>query len=419
MECPNFLQEEQEEFQENNLNKYIKINLFEKGKIGQNYKCPQQLNLNKNTTLQNLSKRITTPIQGNDIQEIKKLLFNQQQNKFLPYSWSQGFILNDNENTFYGLVQKEGGPCGIIACVQALFLKYLMFVAPPVNNQVNNIEFYKNKQLRENCLVAALAEILFNCKESDNNIKIAVITQTTYQNAVPVENCGICQFKANTIEQAYEGLHQFKEEFIGQHNSGITTFLYSVVLTKGVQNIKDEMDSQENALIGHHGHCQQEQVNLFLTGKARSNCFDGEKVLDDELRLRGIDQKSQFGFLTIFEHLQYIEVGEYLKKPVFPIWVICKEYHYSVIFALDYRVCEIKNNGKFDIILYDELYNKDDRIIMTVSFKEQTENNKRLFEKKDQDDKQDEDLVPLIEQVMKTKWGKNMVLDWNDSIPIL
>lgn len=42
------------------------------------------------------------------------------------------------------------------------------------------------------------------------------------------------------------------------------------------------MDSPENSLIGHHGHCSQEQVNLFLTGKARSNCFDGNKVLDED-----------------------------------------------------------------------------------------------------------------------------------------
>jgi hypothetical protein len=33
-------------------------------------------------------------------------------------------------------------------------------------------------------------------------------------------------------------------------------------------------------------------VNLFLTGKARSNCFDGEKILDGDFKLKGIDERS-------------------------------------------------------------------------------------------------------------------------------
>lgn len=59
------------------------------------------------------------------------------------------------------------------------------------------------------------------------------------------------------------------------------------------------MDIKENPLIGNHGHCTQEFVNLLLTGKASSNCFDGEKILDD-YKLKGIVGKSEFGFLTIF-----------------------------------------------------------------------------------------------------------------------
>lgn len=35
------------------------------------------------------------------------------------------------------------------------------------------------------------------------------------------------------------------------------------------------MDSAANPLIGNHGHCTQEAVNLMLTGFAISNCFDG------------------------------------------------------------------------------------------------------------------------------------------------
>jgi len=44
--------------------------------------------------------------------------------------------------------------------------------------------------------------------------------------------------------------------------------------------------------------------------------------------------------LTIFETLKYIEVGKNLKNPVFPAWVICKEFHYHVIFAPNYLISQ-------------------------------------------------------------------------------
>lgn len=48
----------------------------------------------------------------------------------------------------------------------------------------------------------------------------------------------------------------YKNGFL--QGSGVTTFLYSVVLTKTPERIRLEMDSPENSLIGTHGHCSQE-----------------------------------------------------------------------------------------------------------------------------------------------------------------
>jgi hypothetical protein len=50
-------------------------------------------------------------------------------------------------------------------------------------------------------------------------------------------------------------MHNYKEEYIGEFNNGITTFLYSVILTKGADNLIKEFDMPENSLIGMHGHC--------------------------------------------------------------------------------------------------------------------------------------------------------------------
>lgn len=78
-----------------------------------------------------------------------------------------------------------------------------------------------------------------------------------------------------------------------------------------------------------------------------------------------------------------------------------------MIFANHYLIGENNEAEKFDIVYFDGLYNCGDRIVITLEkygFGEETE-------KKDKD-------LPLIEQVMMTKWGKRKS-DWNGSIPIL
>ena len=83
-------------------------------------------------------------------------------------------------------------------------------------------------------------------------------------------------------------------------------------------------------------------VNLLLVGRAATNVFDFDKTLGDEndkkedkMELHGILKKGHIGFLTLFESYEYMTVGEHLKCPLYPIYVICSESHYSVLFHVD------------------------------------------------------------------------------------
>ena len=42
-----------------------------------------------------------------------------------PPSWKQGFFFNPKESLRFGLVQMQGGPCGVLAAVQAHVLAAL------------------------------------------------------------------------------------------------------------------------------------------------------------------------------------------------------------------------------------------------------------------------------------------------------
>ena len=57
--------------------------------------------------------------------------------------------------------------------------------------------------------------------------------------------------------------------------------------------------------------------------------------MGEGLVLKGIQKKSDIGFLTLFEHYGYFNVGDNLKRPHLPIWVVCSESHYSILFSTD------------------------------------------------------------------------------------
>lgn len=78
----------------------------------------------------------------------------------------------------------------------------------------------------------------------------------------------------------------------------------------------------------------QEIVNLFLCGQAVPNVFDGNIDLGGGMCLKGIPTSVEVGFLTLLEALNLCKVGQHLKRPRWPIWVVGSESHYTVLFAL-------------------------------------------------------------------------------------
>jgi len=114
------------------------------------------------------------------------------------------------------------------------------------------------------------------------------------------------------------------------------------------------MDLEGSTLLNQHGYASQEIINLMLTGQARSNVHDGEKDLGDGFVLKGVEKRGDVGFLTFFEYFGYFEVGDHLKSPRVPIWIVCSESHYSVIFSVNSGALS-NSNKQFDLVYYDEL----------------------------------------------------------------
>jgi ubiquitin carboxyl-terminal hydrolase MINDY-3/4 len=190
--------------------------------------------------------------------------------------------------------------------------------------------------------------------------------------------------------------------FMAKDDWGIVLFLYSVMLSRTLAKIVTDRDELASTMIGRHGYCTQEMVNLCLCGTAVSNVFDGDKSLDGTV-FKGVKSRSELGYLSLFEHYNNLEVGHYYKTPELPIWIICSESHYTTLLFLGSAMPATK---MFDVFYYDQQANQSEEIRLTIDLTIASPAPR-------------EQIEPPINDVLRTKWGKHARVNWNGTDPIL
>ena len=90
------------------------------------------------------SRRLTSPaaqmggkpIEVEEAVALKTLLLGNA-TKVYPDGWlGQAFTFNNTHGLAFGLIQKRGGPCGVLAVVQAFILKNLLYSAADGNSSI-------------------------------------------------------------------------------------------------------------------------------------------------------------------------------------------------------------------------------------------------------------------------------------------
>lgn len=278
--------------------------------------------------------------------------------------WSQGFIFDSKEPT--ALLQFNGGPCAVIAAVQAFLLKELIFSGSD-NWRKPNVNKLNNH------LTDSLLSIFINV--SSDNPKFLVFYENEEEKKLKTDNSEethsielepeSCQTKRVKLDYEafskklkvykFETLNELKIKLnkrISEYKNeyGVLCFLYSLLLTKRLNLLKVELEESGESLIDSlHGHGSQSLTNLMLCGIATSNVFDGDKCLEG-LVLHGIPKQSTIGFLTIMEYMRYCEVGWNLKNPTCPIWILASETHLTVFFSKETGLIQNNNENRQDAI---------------------------------------------------------------------
>uniref|UniRef100_A0A8C6VNM9 Ubiquitin carboxyl-terminal hydrolase MINDY n=1 Tax=Nothobranchius furzeri TaxID=105023 RepID=A0A8C6VNM9_NOTFU len=260
--------------------------------------------------------------------------------------WSQGFVFSEYEQT--ALEQFEGGPCAVIAPVQAFLLKNILF-----SRESSNWRQLSEEEQRT-ALCSTLSEILESaCAGPTSGFCLSLTASQTQDSseaessqpqqepeptALAAEDLGFEQFHSALHQRTVLSVADLREEVLSLHHSwrgccGVLLFLYSVIITKGIENIRNEIQDPTEPLIDPiHGHGSQSLVNLLVTGHAVSNVWDGDRECSG-MKLHGVHKQASVGFLTLMESLRYCKVGTFLKSPKFPIWILGSETHLSVFFT--------------------------------------------------------------------------------------
>lgn len=290
-----------------------------------------------------------------DISGVRRLLWGDNIKEDVFRRWSQGFRFSRAEPS--ALVQDEGGPCAAIAPVQAFLLKILLAETP--GHCFQDLTPEKCNSL----LVRAICNVLSQCNVQ--NFKLAVLSGSR---AHPSEEgcssdpeaaespehlpCGSPEpnllhsdsfHERLSIEDFAGGIHDV-ERFYSRNfrvltdQYGVLLLLYSVILSKGVENVKCELSDLSDPLIhGTYGYGSQGLINLMLTGRAVGHVWDHDQHVGG-LRLSGIDRQPDVGFITVMEHMQYCTVGSFFKNPKHPVWVMGSETHLTVLFSFEKKL---------------------------------------------------------------------------------
>ncbi|PSN31855.1 hypothetical protein C0J52_26189 [Blattella germanica] len=307
-----------------------------------------------------------TPVKLATAVELKKVVLGSSMANFSPQWLGQGFMFNTNHKLRYGFVQRKGGSCGVLATVQAFLLKILLFE----QGACSCTEPLRPTR-KEACsaLVRALGDVLWRAGLGESAV-LALCSDishlgscTKYSQDGLTERLNLTSF--NSREHLEAGIKNNLDQFTNMTGNGCLLLLFSAVLSRGLHRVKNDMD-EYSPLIGNNGQCTLELVNLLLTGYAVSNVFDNSLQVDS-CWLRGVNTRADVGFLSLFEHYNSCQVGSYLKTPRFPIWVVCSENHFSVLFSCRRElVSDWKAERRFHLYYYDGMARQEDEIKLTV-----------------------------------------------------
>eukprot|EP00944_MAST-04C_sp_MAST-4C-sp1_P002621 g2621.t1 len=283
----------------------------------------------------------------------------------LPEAWAcqkLEFVSGEKPSAFgkVGLVQKQNGPCGVLAVINAVLIQVLI--------ENKKAHFGADYAAVDEDLGAAIHKIV-----SKSHIAIANTLSVALWNS----SASFVDEAGDNGDSTYVDRIEIHQVMLGQSSidffvkhidhfkrpGGLLLVIYSCILNQGIDKINKDVHSgggEAGSSLIYRNLCTSELVCLLLYGCANGNvgAYDmlGNKIEADE--------RVDIGILSMDEKRHGIIVCDRLKRPKYPIYVLHGIDHFTVLFdptmeASDTREIVSANNAndahKFDVYHFNGL----------------------------------------------------------------
>eukprot|EP00794_Sanderia_malayensis_P011029 gene11029-12193_t len=219
-------------------------------------------------------------------------------------------------------------------------------------------------------------------------------------------------FEFETKDEMERFLMHNISHFEDDDKYGCILFVYSTILSRSTQKVKEDINDANNCLLDSVNSCTQSLINLLLVGRATQFVFNNAREViqhdDTVIEQHGMSKRSEIGFLSAeeVENPKNYAVGSMLKTPIWPIWVASFDNHFCILFCKKRNLTnDWKLERRFDIFYFAGILRhfrllKAD-IMLTID----------TMLPYNPDDYEDEDRS-LLEDTIRTKWP-DCAIDWN------
>ncbi|KAL5004726.1 hypothetical protein ScPMuIL_018182 [Solemya velum] len=367
------------------------------------------------------------PIDFETAMELRKIVLGSTIHVY-SQDWRQSILdFYDLVGPFpYGLQTIRCGSRALTLCIQAYFLKHLIFgreyqSIQQAQNSLKPSEFERNR-----ALARAMSDILWRAGERQR----AYVCLRQDKRIIGPSNA----YRDDDItEKIY--IHVFTkfmdlEMFIKRHlahfseakNGGCILFLYSLILSRTIQRIHEDMDSCSEKLLTDNEDSTPALVNLLLTGVATKMLHNGDTIYDEHGRLltkalRGVKERGQIGYLYWDKNEaddNRTEVGSMLKVPKLPIWVTQVNKQFGLLFSTNIDLIrDWRTEHNFNLHYYTGL-SSHGPTRLTI----ETRIGRQMRSKTQMAKKEELNRIPPLEHCIMTKWY-GAEISWNGTIPFV
>jgi len=373
----------------------------------------------------------------------------------------QGIPLHPAEGLFaYGVRAPRNGTRNFLICLNAYFLKHLLFDTGKKKNTTSNRNagrFARNQRnqqqstggssvkasrgsfkgqvlkpsekVQTEMFCGGLAEILFRVADGNEAVFCLPGSDNCFEPSAHYGIDGVTEklrlFTIKKEEDLKTLIKRYVTNLWADNGTGLLSILYSIMLSRNFDRLKKDMqDQHNNSLIDPMGECTQCLLNLVVIGRATPYLHNGEMQVEQEetgefVERAGAIGRNDIGFLLWEKDQLRTEkwgLGSRMKTPTLPMWVTKVNGQIGVLFNPNKELMRSYNaENRFQLYYYsDAEFKKEERKDTVLTIDTRTKIDKHITQKDEMDDGDlDDDMQEApLQLAIKTKW-EGADIDWH------